>query len=292
MTSKKEPKKPEKKLQKESEKQEEIYLYDIIYCDEKRLAPMLPQLSNHGLLTDLSVTNYEGSKSGTSSSFRGAAAVVDGSRAKSAEDDVGISQQQNFDPRWVNVLKFAKQALQTAHREEFVLGKLCYVTGGLSLIDYASFEALLKIKFLHKSLTQGLKQGTEGTSKEKASTAKETMNLIEEVTSTYSTSVHGSINTKQGEFWISLDRDLLVFPAEDIILKYGSQIPGKWSVLGIYDSKPDDKMYDDEEDIDDEVSGSTGLTAIIRPIADEMRNLVGKPRDQHSITPLLIMREI
>lgn len=286
MTSKEEPKTPAKKSKKASEKQEEISLYDIIYCDEKRLAPILPQMSNYGLRKAVSVTEHESEVANKASGVGGTTGVIRGDAGKNTSTETGSNQQSDFDPLWVNVLEFAKTALVKADRDNFKLGKLCVVTGSLSLVDYGSFYSLLDIDFLTKAMAEGIKDDTQGNSNTKNKAAREMMGMIKDVIRTYSGSVHGGISSDVGDFWLSIDRDHLVFPAEEIILKYGHSIPGTWSILGIYDSEPD---YEDDEA--DEVD-SGALSEVIRPMTTQVRNLVGKPFGQHSITPLMIMREI
>lgn len=291
MTSKKEQKKPEKVSKKESVKPEEISLYDIIYCDEKRLAPILPQMSNYGLRKSISVTEHENQIANITSGVGGNTGVVRGDRGHTASNEAGSNQRSDFDPLWVNVLQFAKTALIKAQRDNFSLGKMCLITGNLSLVDYGSFNSLINVDYLSKAMIDGFKAESEGNSTAKNKYAREMMGLIKDVVETYSNSVHGSISSDAGDFWLSIDREHLVFPAEEIILKYGHTIPGTWSVLGIYDSEPDYEV--DEEDEDDVNYPDMGtLSEVIRPMTIQVRSLVGKPYGQHSITPLMIMREI
>lgn len=288
MSQKKEPKKPVKKSKKASEKPEESFLYDIIYCDEKRLAPILPQLSEYGLLKDLSVTEGESRSTTSARGLSGSAGLVSGEAAKDSAIGTESALQSNFDPRWVNILKFTNIALRKADRENFRLGKLCLVKGGLHLGDNRSFKALLEVKIFNKMMLDEVKRDLkESTDSKDNLSAKDTVQLVEQLAETFEHSVHGNVETKNGRFWISLDRDCLIFPAEEIILKFGATIPGEWSVLGIYDSEPD--TFSEEGFKGD---GHGTLTEIVMPLAAHMRGLVGKPYGQHSLTPLIIMREI
>lgn len=270
-----------------SENPEKKFLYDIIYCDRTRLIPLISQLNAHGLPKDIVVTENAGSRGaleagGTAGWSFAAKAEAKGKIA--ADISESTSQETQYDPYWATVLAFADQAVSLAKRDDFEIGRLCLVSGSLSAADVSSLRDLMKTQLTREGMMVGLMpDGSVKTSDRKE--AKKTYDSLHEVITLYSGLVQGILKSGEDEYWMSLEREHLSFSAEEIILKFGSIIPGNWSILGIYDSAPAVT-----QDVDIPEDG--GIQAMIMGIAPIVRNLVGKKDTQHSITPLMIMREI
>ena len=70
--------------------------------------------------------------------------------------------------------------------------------------------------------------------------------------------------------------------------KHGSQIPGRWSVLGVVDALPDDP--DAPEDL--EHNESEGILGMILGAMLPILKVLGRPSNAYGVTPLIIFREV
>lgn len=265
------------------------YLYDIIYCDRTRLTPLISQLFAHGLPKDIAVTKETGSSGsieagGTAGWNFGPTAKAGGKVAVDIDERSGMTT--THDPYWSTVLNFVDQAASLAKRESFEVGKLCLVKGSLRLVDFNSMRKIFEIKWFSKLALSELKSETPGNSKAKDKEAREVWESVERLMEIYSNSVQGVVTGRDGDYWASFEREHLIFPAEEIVLKYGRQVSGTWTVIGIYDARPENK------DVEDDELNSPNLMLNFQGMMDPLRNLVGRPANHHSLTPLVVMREI
>src|SRR5260370_31323998 len=59
-----------------------------------------------------------------------------------------------------------------------------------------------------------------------------------ELTGLFPMTVQSTIYDESGSVWCTLRNDSLTIPAEDILLQHGTNIAGKWSLLGVLDARP------------------------------------------------------
>ncbi len=100
-------------------------------------------------------------------------------------------------------------------------------------------------------------------------------------------SIHAQFLTHDGFLWSSLRPADLLIPSDDLALKHGGAISGRWKVLYILDAYPDEEKPPD-------VSGWSGgdLTNGVLTAMHGMRAAVGRTSHWLGITPLMIFRVV
>ena len=88
--------------------------------------------------------------------------------------------------------------------------------------------------------------------------------------------------------WCCLQGGGMTTPVDDLLLKHGVAVHGKWSLLGILDAVPDSGVLADDPPVGPEDSMAT----LMRALAPLARQVLGRPPDHYGVTPLLIFREI
>jgi len=98
-------------------------------------------------------------------------------------------------------------------------------------------------------------------------------------------SIHAQFLTDEAFLWSSLRPSDLVIPADDLTLKHGGAISGRWKLLYILDAYPDEGKPPD-------VSSWSGgdLSNGVLTAMHGMRATIGRPSRWFGVTPLMIFR--
>lgn len=102
--------------------------------------------------------------------------------------------------------------------------------------------------------------------------------------------------------WMTLDPAAMVVPAEDLLLKYGLSVSGRWKMLAIKDASADEGAEIDFGLMSSihalnygevaEARGTTTIALFSEVYSPFARKLLGRPGAFHGVTPILIFREI
>ena len=257
--------------------QESAEIYDFLYVDRARVSALYAQLFPQGLLTGVKTTAQQ---SFSDTQNLGSDIKVIKAEAKSVEGgSEGI--EHTFDTSWsiplevlsrLRDLSLVRNSLTGSN-----LGAIILAEGFLRVIDYASMRDLWEpaLKMAMRNLPKG--QPSPGMK------AAEIVSLMKALPH----SIHAHFLTNQGFLWSSLRPADLVIPADDLALKHGGTISGRWKILYILDA------WADKGDPPD-VSGWSGgeLTSGVLSAMHGMRMVVGRPAAWFGVTALMIFRPV
>jgi hypothetical protein len=157
------------------------------------------------------------------------------------------------------------------------LGAIVLAEAFLRVIDYASMRELWEpiMKMVGRNMPKGQK-GQHMNPSEMVAIMKGLPH-----------SIHAQFLTHDGFLWSSLRPADLLIPSDDLALKHGGAISGRWKVLYILDAYPDEEKPPD-------VSGWSGgdLTNGVLTAMHGMRAAVGRTSHWLGITPLMIFRVV
>jgi len=250
-------------------------IYDFLYVDRARISALYAQLFPQGLLTSVKTTAQQ-----SFSDLQNLGSDIKVIKAESQSTEGGLEGIEHvFDASWSIPLEVLSrlQGLSLV-RSSLVgtnLGGIVLTEGFLRIIDYASMRELwepgrrLAMKQIPKS-QKGLNV-----------TASEITGLMKALPQ----SIHAHFLTGEGFLWSSLRPADLVIPADDLVLKHGGTISGRWKFLYILDSWADKGTPPD-------VSSWSGgeLTSGVLNVMHVLRTIVGRPPEWFGVTPLMIFR--
>jgi len=257
--------------------QESAEIYDFIYVDKSRVSVLYSQLFPQGLITNVRTISQQ-----TFSDSQNLGSDVKVLKAEAASVEGGVEGiEQAFDPSWsvplevlarLKALSLVRSTLRGAH-----LGAIVLAEGFLRVIDYASMKDLWELAM--KAATRA-RPKVEGTAPESLEPS-EVVALMKALPQ----SIHAHLITNDGFLWSSLRASDFVIPADDLMLKHGGVISGRWRVLYILDSWPDKGEAPD-------VSKWSGgeLTNGVLAAMHGLRVTLGRPPGWFGVTPLMIFR--
>jgi hypothetical protein len=253
-------------------------IYDFLYVDRARISALYTQLFPQGLLTTVKTTAQQ---SFSDTQNLGSDIKVIKAETKSVEGGLE-SIEQAFDPSWaiplevlsrLQTLTLVRRSVRGANLGAIVLAEEAF----LRVIDYASMKELWDpiMKMVGRNIPKGQKGQQMSTSDMVA------------IMKGLPHSIHAQFLTHEGYLWSSLRPSDLVIPADDLTLKHGGAISGRWKVLFILDAYPDEAKPPD-------VSGWSGgdLTNGVLTAMHGMRAALGRPSHWLGITPLMIFRVV
>jgi hypothetical protein len=116
-----------------------------------------------------------------------------------------------------------------------------------------------------------------------------------EVMNSMPLTVQRRLATTSGDaYWCSLSVEGLTSSPGDLMLKHGVLLGGEWSMLGILDALPSQRLSDQQSELQNAMTIATlgPLVGGIGVMADALRPMIGRPADAYGITPLLVFREV
>ncbi|MEY0399757.1 hypothetical protein AB7W17_23025, partial [Providencia rettgeri] len=99
------------------------------------------------------------------------------------------------------------------------------------------------------------------------------------------------IDTEHNSVWMSVDAHNLSIKTDDIVLKYGSKIPGTWYMLGIVDAKPDEQYHENDNFFGNSIHHND-LKKGFTEMFDIIKTMAGRPNNAFGITPVIIFRSV
>jgi hypothetical protein len=252
-------------------------IYDFIYVDRARVSVLYAQLFPQGLLTTVKTTAQQ---SFSDTRNLGSDIKVIKAGAESVEGGLeGIEHM--FDASWSIPLEVlsrlrALSAVRPSLRET-TLGGIVLAEGFLRVIDYRGMKDLWEpiMKMAGRNLPKV--KGSQGLN------PAEIVGIMKGVPQ----SIHAQFLTDEGFLWSSMRASDLVIPGDDLVLKHGGAISGRWKILYILDAYADEGKPPD-------VSGWSGgdLTNGVLNAMHGMRAALGRPAGWFGITPLMIFRVV
>ena len=131
---------------------------------------------------------------------------------------------------------------------------------------------------------KGIIPGTKQTKREEARNWKLAQKWIDAMYKMIPLEIQVRCQTVSGQkMWGTLENKFLRESPTSLGLKHGSQLQGRWRVIGILDAMPGDYQMEASGNVVHESFGS---------LHNAMRDQLGRPRDEYGILPLFIFREI
>lgn len=271
-------------------------LFDFLYVDKDRASSIIAQLHSPGVTTSIKQTSSDSDKAtkgvgvGLLGTLKGNAAV---------EEAITHTQEKNFDASWslpINLLdKMAEAGLIRQGLGSERLGSTVHARGRIRIFDISMMQKT--IPFLGR-----LAKNSEAKLPPKAK--KQSVKIEDlEVSPGLSLGMMADVlnivpNTLQVDFvddegrtvWMTINRGFLTVNPDDMILKYGGNIPGEWHVIGMIDALPDAETLTEQE-----ISTAFPPSALkdgIFTLLHSIRDNAGRSPSSYGITPLVIFRTI
>lgn len=273
-------------------------VYDFLYHDARRIASFLSQFSNFGHLTGVTHTESAQRSKDSAGSLKAEGGLpgiarVGGEVRSDAAAQYEQTGQRVYDPLWTNALTLLdfldERDLIKRDIGQAQLGQFVLCTGSLSISDLMMMEKTWRLSSVQKLIKAGnkVKSGKNYNALSEIELAFDLLGIMPHTVQ--ARLKEGYIN----KVWCSLNQDGLTGAVSDITLKHGTEIPGKWSMLGILDAKSKLAFETQPQQPDPDFSeGKEIADKMLRLIAPIARSFLGRPDDHYGMTPLLIFRSI
>lgn len=203
------------------------------------------------------------------------------------------SRDEVFDLQWKNIvglLNRLKTQLVDQSTDDMRIGQLVDVSGKLSITDLDLVKKLFETKSLKKMLTSDVKKGNRQQRRASGQTEFDQTELVFETLALLPHAITATLEDGALRFWCTLDKESLIVPSHEVLLKHGIEIAGDWNILGVVDSVPETENF--RLDIGTPDVMTEGFGALIGPLVPIVRTLLGRPTSSFGISPLIIYRGI
>lgn len=261
---------------------------EYLYLDKQRISSLIGQLSEKGVLTGLKSTvskavNREAQAGGTLPGL----AQMGGKRSRTTSD----SAEETYDTFWANAFSFLRQleANYAVPLDKARLGSLVKFDAFLQFVDlriiHSMWGAIAQARLdslpvpdpsLPKKKQREMKPDFSAEEKLGLALLPKLPHLL------HMTFLAADENTPF-RFWAALNPEHLTITSEDLTMKFGAVIDGKWTVVGIVDGGIGDSSP--ALPINDLLDG------VIKALVN-VREMLGRPKDHWGITPYAIYTPI
>ncbi|HDS8977637.1 TPA: hypothetical protein QHR34_002847 [Raoultella ornithinolytica] len=277
----------------EQEQQSTDSLYDFLYVDNQRASSLLAQMHGPGVVTSIKHVTAEIDKSLSDAGF-------DLKILKSkigVEETINQTQEKSFDASWtlpINLLdKLDENDLIRTELNGERLGSTVLCKGKMRIFDISVFQKsvpfIAKMMEMEQPKLPPKAKKTNFNVDEQFIAPGVTFGMMKEVLNIVPNTLQVDfINEAAQTIWMTINRDYLTINPDDMVLKYGSSLPGEWYVIGFIDALPEA-----EEDMMDTFTFEPnamkdGITGMLSGI----RDLAGRSSNSYGMTPLVIFRKI
>ncbi|WP_299910380.1 hypothetical protein [uncultured Paracoccus sp.] len=293
-----------------AEQAKENLILDFLYVDQDRISSILSQLNDYGALVQMvsqetavrAKTEEVGAHGkGTIGVASGQLDVKDGYSAS-----LQRQRQQLYDARWLNTLNFLDEATARGMINKTIEnappGSIVRHSGHLSVRDLGQLKSFWKLPSFQAAARSGVDaqagmprqqvRAKNRTSTKTKKTEPDGLELFLEMSEHLPHTVQAIFQGEKARVWSILREDSLRIRSSDMMLNYGSNIPGVWSVIGIVDALPgglDQQAPDFSNFTGDE---SAAVTAILDAFVPVFRSTMGRPSNCFGVTPLVVYRTV
>ncbi|MCK8144502.1 DUF6414 family protein [Citrobacter sedlakii] len=277
----------------EQEQQSTDSLYDFFYVDNQRASSLLAQMHGPGVVTSIKHVTAEIDKSLSDTGF-------DLKVVKSkigVEETVNQTQEKSFDASWtlpINLLdKLDENGMIRVELNGERLGSIVLCKGKMRIFDISVFQR--SVPFIAKMMKMG--QQTLSPKAKKSNFNVEdhfiapgvTFGMMKEILNIVPNTLQVDfINEASQTIWMTINRDYLTINPDDMVLKYGSNLPGEWYVIGFIDALPEIEENMMETVAYEPNQMKDGISGMLSGI----RDLAGRSSNSYGMTPLIIFRKI
>ena len=254
-------------------------LFDFLYVDEDRLRSFYAQVFSGSLEQ---VTTQSRTEDIHKKSFSVGPGVLKG--GKSGETSSGEQIEQISVPgdlSHIDVLSKLREAdyLQSGLDNVLVGHLVSLENTSISIIDASNLH-----EFMNLIPFKDMVSGTKHEKREEEKNLKLARHLINALYKMIPLGIQVRGRTEAGQkIWGTLKNNFLRESPASLSLKHGSQLQGRWQVIGIVDAAPDNHQMEGSGNALHEVFGN---------LHNAMREQLGRLHDEYGILPLLIFREL
>lgn len=277
----------------EQEQQSIDSLYDFLYVDIQRASSLLAQMHGPGVVTTIKHVTAQLDKSVYD-------AGIDLKIVKSkagVEEILNQTQEKSFDASWtlpINLIdKLDENGLISNELNGKRLGSTVLCKGKMRIFDISvlqkSVPFIAKMMGMnHPKLPPKVKK-TNNNLEDQIIAPGVTFGMMKEMLNIVPNTLQVDFINEAGQtIWMTINRDYLTINPDDMVLKYGSSLPGEWYVIGFIDALPET-----EEDFTDNLSFEPSpMKDGIQGMLPAIRELAGRSINSYGMTPLVIFRNI
>lgn len=250
-------------------------LVDFLYIDSERVDSFISQLKN-GTLRSVSKTNATLQGSSDSAKFGFDAKIVSGGIGNTEKINNTTSATENYDPYHkqiidlINMLPCDPIDISLPN-----IAKLGFLTGEVIIRDMSIFTSIVPVVVNNPKVFGP-------TAKEAKANLKAMSELIKATPGT----IDITITTDDG-YKISgtVAENYLKIPLPSILKNYGTSMPGKWVIIGIFDTYSE-PLISTEAPIDD----NTTVESMVDTYAETIKAFYA--RSAIKVIPLIIFRVV
>lgn len=281
-------------------------VFDFVYIDFQRVSLLISQFNDFGELSSVSESKSAGRGSEKSDSYEVAGSISVASGKSNFENstnshfDKAISR--TYDPKWINAVNFLDEAEARGFINRDIasarMGEVVMISGAIKITDYGALREIWKKPSMVKAMKAGATPLQSGNRQERrknahkgpeTATTQEGLEIFLDIIDVLPHTVQCTMG-ENPKGWGLLRPEGLVGSATDFALKFGGNIPGDWSMIGILEALPDTTFLPpgiiqthELEEI------GPAFFAHLEPIT---RQLLGRPKIAFGLTPLIILREV
>ena len=260
-------------------------ILDFLYYDATKVGAILAQLRDEGVPTSISESDQR--EHTTRTDLRGGVSALISLGAQHADAEIdGHVLARTLDPYW-NLPRVLLQELRDRDLlgralKNAKIGQIIEIKGDIQVIDSTSFGVLMEEMFAEAG-------GIAGRPEERLGAT-----MLSQFTKMFPRVAMGRVQSKNDEAWLNVAAGALVMPISQIMLGHGSNMQGKWTVVGIVDACPDHLGGPTRPHSNANESGTNDqhLFSGVQELNDTVRAFAGRQSHQFGITPLLIYRYI
>ncbi len=298
------------------DEQATVSVFDFLYYDVTRIASFISQFDPSGHLTGITQTERarRNKIESTDAKTEGTAVVLKGTWSSKTDRlaEMEHGAQRAYDPRWANALTFLdyidERGLLQRELGAARIGQIVLFSGGLSMFDLSILRKMWDLPAARDTFLNGGGEGADNRQNRRRSERAKTSPRPSktefglEMLTLSPHAVQASVRNEGQSVWMTLKQENLATPPEDLLMKHGLTIAGEWHVLGVLDAMPDPPLsvetlaFDADQATPSQIEAGaslSGMGGLLAPhFAAPVRNLLGRPREAHGVTPLLIFRKI
>jgi hypothetical protein len=253
-------------------------LYDFIYIDDHKSKILLAQIEANGILTQvISRIKEEECHSGEAGMDKIVVAKKIGQLLESESVEHSFDTSSSIHLSLLN--KLGEQNRINRDITKASIGEIVLFTGDAYFLDIETLQKTVPL----------LKHFKKQLNKNDYSMVMDVLKLIPPSIQF----IFKDYSDSPKKVWMTISSSNMLITASDLMLKYGNNLNGKWSVIGLLDSKPESlesiESLESTESIsidDREIGNSLGVISTI------FKGLIGKHDSYYGITPIMIFREV
>lgn len=215
-------------------------LVDFLYIDSERVDSFISQTKN-GTLRSISKTNAASQGSSTNTGLTADIKILKGTIGGKEQIDNTISSTENYDPFHKQVIDLINTfSYDEIDPNSYNEAKLGFISGNVVIRNLSLFTDLVPVIFAHKNVF-----GVTDKS------AKDNIRAMSDLIKASPGTIDLTVTTANGDkISGTIIEEYLKIPMGNILKNYGTALPGKWAVIGIFDTTLPPIQVDDASDLD------------------------------------------